>query len=187
MSRPTFTVYNAVTHGTPYQTEALRLAASLAKFSIPWCLETYEKAESWVENCAAKAGLIRRARERISGPLVWLDADAELVSYPYAFDLLSGEDCDIAINQRPGEGCISCTIWFPDTDEALNLIDDWEAACRADPGTWDQKHLNPLRDRYRFADLDREYAALHKLDPWTKNTVIRQHQASRRFKQEMNR
>lgn len=187
MSRPTFTVYNAVTHGTPYQAEALRMLASLAKFGIPYVAETYERGDSWVENCASKARLIRRARERIEGPIVWLDADAEVVKYPSLFDELADTDADIGVHQRGEKGCISCTIWFPDTDRALDLIDRWQEACDARPDIWDQKHLNPLRDEFRFADLGREYAALKGFDPWTSATVIKQHQASRRFKKGMKK
>lgn len=185
--KPTFTVYNAVTHGTPYQNEALRMMGSLARFGIPYLCDTYDPSSSWVANCAAKAKLIRRARDLIRGPMVWLDADAEVVRYPVLFDELDGDEYDIGIHLRGKEGCISCTVWFPDTDRAFDLIDRWVEACTARPDIWDQKHLNPLRDEFRFADLGREYAALHRLDPWDASTVIKQHQASRRFKKGMTK
>lgn len=142
---------------------------------------------SWDSNTRYKAEFLRRMREAYIGPIVWLDADAEVVKQPIAFDVL--DDYDVAFHRFAGRELLSGTLWLGDTDYARALLDKWCKRCEQKPSQWDQKSLDDAVGRVHglaVHELPAEYCFIfdlsRRLHP-NADPVIVHHQASRTLKE----
>ena len=81
-----FTIVSGFTLKTPYESEVQFLRESLKKFSLTdEHIVGYENQGTWRKNCQYKALIIKSKLEELNSPVVWLDADAVLLSYPKLF------------------------------------------------------------------------------------------------------
>ena len=94
---------------------------------------------SWAANCAQKAEVCNDVRHDQAGPILWLDADAEVRRSLDGLDALC-EGYDVAHGVR-GKKVLSGTLWLANTPKASELCEDWHARCTAEPQVWDQRHL----------------------------------------------
>lgn len=125
-----------------YSAEAQELLLTLGEFNLPADVRSMPDAGSWVKNCGMKAGYVREMmREHPDRPVVWVDADGRVKSYPLLFDSLT---CDFAAHWRHGVELLSGTLFFSGTEAATDLADDWIAECRRHPDVWDQKCLEAV-------------------------------------------
>lgn len=188
---PRFTAVSFCTAG-PYEAELHRLAASCRKFDVSLACEVIPSKGSWAKNCAYKAQFIREQLATFREPVVWLDADSELVAYPHAFDVLETDFAAFRLEHPGGrKELMSGTLFFRPTHATHKLVDHWTAECERNPERWDQKSLELVLP-------DHQYCTIHWLPEsycWIENPVHRrtaianpvivQHQASRRLKRLM--
>ena len=126
------------TPGTSYEKAAADLELSLARHGRQLVAEPIADRGSWVENCAQKAEFIAAMRERLAGPLCWLDADALAHRDPQR---LYSPDCDFAAVFRDGWNLHGGQLLFADCDRARSLIGKWRSYSAANPRIWDQVTL----------------------------------------------
>ena len=136
------TIVGFYTGGTRYEAEARRLAASVEALGLPIHLEKVPPIDEWLTAVRHKPIVLRELRERLRGPLLYIDVDAVVHSNPWPY--LRGYDNDVAVAGHRDEQIISGTILFNDTSGAAKLIDDWIAAQSADPAAWDQHALQTV-------------------------------------------
>jgi len=171
-----------------YQFEAENLEKSLTKFlpDISFSIEERPDSGNWEINTHYKAVFIK---EKLTQPIIWLDADAELKQYPKLFDEL---DCDFAAHWFKDTELISATMYWNDTPKAHELLDNWIYLNNLYPNWWDQFNLqNALNniDNIRVYRLPPEYNCIDNLSAeyyGTITPVIEQHQASRKYKKRLN-
>ena len=169
-----------ITACTPdYRQYATRLARSCQRFGLELDLYPLSDAGSWVANCAQKPEVIFKAMIASDRPVVWLDADAEVMQEP---TLLYETSLEFAIHRRTNHlGFGSGTVYFGKA--ALGLVALWCQLQRRNPEWWDQKAL-----RVAWEELDAHAMApstmwlppeyLQKIDE-PEGAVILHHQASR--------
>jgi len=169
----------------PYRDDALRLIASLDGWGIAHEITPLPSQGSWIANCGHKSRFMADCREAHAGPIVWLDADAEVVQYPTAFDVLDG--VDIAVHLRHGTELLSGTLYLGDTDRARQLLRRWVLACEQNPHEFDQRCLHKAMGSVPglvVHHLPAAYTCIFDASDMLKqgDPVILHHQASRRLK-----
>ncbi len=140
------TVVSYYTPNSRYEDHANRLAKSLSVLGIPYRIEARESLGSWVRNCSQKALFVRDMRNEVSGPIIWIDADA-VVRRP--LDNLRGCDADFSVVKRDGWSFSGGQIFFADSVNAKTLIDVWCDYATNFPHVWDQVTLD-----YAWWDCD---------------------------------
>lgn len=133
------------TAGTAYEEEAKRLRWSLSVVGMNHYIVAVPPARDWNDAVAVKASVIRMARDRFPGGLLYIDVDAIVHENCCAyFDGLEG-GFDFAAHwfqgpsggynrERNDDWFLSGTMWFADTFAARALLDAWIARnrdCRA--------------------------------------------------------
>jgi hypothetical protein len=133
--------------GTPYEAEAAVLRASLDRVGMRHHIEGFPDRGGWFANTAYKADFIRRLRDAVSGPMLYVDVDAFVHENCAAyFDSLAA-DFGVHFFAGPAFGhnrskvcpCVhggSCdrphrllsgTLFFGDTLAARTLLEMWVA------------------------------------------------------------
>lgn len=112
-----------------YSAGAARLEASCERFGIqseiiPSAFRDQTQAD-WRRNTFAKAEFIRSQMARIDGPLVWVDADAEIQRPPILFDELAEGAATLAAYSRNPGRIRSGTIWFSNDQISRDIVDQW--------------------------------------------------------------
>jgi len=125
-----------------YGDSAARLARSCDKFHLQYCIERMKDKGSWKENCDQKAKFIRQVRKRNPGaPVVWIDADAEVLEYPKLFHQLDPA-VDVAYAKIGHQDeVLSGTVYFAPTDGATQLLLRWQKFIDQNKGEVDQVNL----------------------------------------------
>ena len=173
---------------TLYQFEAANLRQSLKKFpDIHYDIDERSESGSWELNTHYKAVYIK---EKLIEPVIWTDADSVLKQYPTLIETI---DCDFAAHWFKDKELISATMYWNNTPKAHELIDKWIELNNLNPTLWDQVNLqtalNEIEDikviklppEYNFIfDLSREYYG-------NLNPVFEHYQASRKYKNRLNR
>lgn len=184
MGRPL--VISFYTTHTPYATEITRLRRSCQEYGLELYVEGLASTGCWVRNCALKGPFVWRCLQQFSEPLLWLDADAEVVRYP---GLFSDPEFEFAAYQ-PAHLC-SGTLYFAQTTGARQLARAWADLCLQEPRTWDQvllaRALERAGETVRFRCLPQGYCKVigrHWREA-DQTTYILHHQASRRFKRQV--
>lgn len=190
----TFVVTSFYTTGTGYEKEAKeRLIPSLEKFGIPYDIVGIASKGPWKRNIYEKAQVILDAMKRVGYgvAVVWLDADAEVVSYPKLFNELNA---DFAYHAR-GEAkrLSSGTMYFRNNFASQALVEGWRnvlhsALERGDART-EQELLKevvlPNHPLLEVEHLPLSYSTIFDRAQPDEPVVIRHHQASRRLKKEV--
>jgi len=196
--KPTMPVFvSFFTKGTWYEEEVIRLIRTLSKFGLDYDITSVQDKGSWSANVRYKPTILRKALDRYSPrPVVFLDADAEVVSYPKLFD---GLDTDLAVHRvtwgdyknswlkKPQE-VLSGTLFMRKTERIDKIIDEWKAQCTTKPlNIWEQKLLQSIIGD-NFYQLPPEYCTIFDLmGRWIREPVIVHNQASRRYRSNKNR
>jgi hypothetical protein len=112
-----------------YLKEAERLERSCEKFGIPNQIIPSAFGDAtqadWRRNTFAKAEFIRSQMARIPGPVVWVDADAEIRRPPILFNELIDYEIAIAAYCRIPGRIRSGTIWMANDPISRGIIDRW--------------------------------------------------------------
>ncbi|BEU99983.1 putative nucleotide-diphospho-sugar transferase [Novosphingobium olei] len=136
------TIVGFFTEGTRYEAEAERLKASVEALGLPIHLEKIPPMTDWLAAVRHKPIVLRELRERLRGPLLYVDVDAVVHSDPWPY--LRGYHADVAVAGHRDEQIISGTILLNDTPGTARLIEEWIAAQVASPEAWDQHALQTV-------------------------------------------
>tara|TARA_Y100000296_G_C5167966_1_gene255733 strand:+ start:1622 stop:2299 length:678 start_codon:yes stop_codon:yes gene_type:complete len=125
-----FTVVSSFTKNTrfDYSIYADRLKESMKRFNLDTShVQEIQGGDTWKFNVSQKPRFIRKKLYEINEPIVWVDADAQFMSYPSLFDTF--EKISFAARFYPkqltrtivGSG----VVYFAPTQQAFQLLDDW--------------------------------------------------------------
>jgi hypothetical protein len=170
----------------PYEQHLPRLAVSLEKFGLPAAIEVIEpRPGGWAGNCSYKSAFIRDRLVKYNRPVLWLDADAEVVAPPVL--LMGPTQFDFACYLHRENQVLSGTLFLKPTGAVLALMERWVHECEQQPTQWDQKMLTKayLESSFRPITCWLPPAYCHVYDrrlPPEQSSVILHHQASRALK-----
>ena len=190
-------VISYFTRNTPYEKDAAHLKASCERVGLETSIEGIDSFGKWHEHVCYKPTFIHQKLKELKRPLLWVDADGELVQKPTLFSTL---DCDLALRRfdhfPTDHPCylFASTIYLNYNPATLSLTQSWAEGCHQalqetpDLEISDQVILQSLlaQSSIRFQPLPPGYAALfeEKLPP--AQLFIVQHQASRLYKKLIN-
>jgi hypothetical protein len=191
----TFKVVSFFTNGTPYEKEIQNLKESLIRFNVPHDIRGITSLGSWEENTKHKPIFIKQMLNLYNHPVVWLDGDSVIKTYPQLFHSI---DTDIAVYykttgpvaQRFGGGeLITATMYFDNNFKAIALLDMWieEENRQGQPEVQiiEQRALQRVipiwRERYHGTISILPQSHCRIFDAEEDQRVIVQNQASRRF------
>ena len=147
-----------ISYYTPdYKARALALMRSLRRHGLDFEVEPIEEKGSWQADSQFKAKFIWEKMAQHydhtlckGRPLVWIDADAEVLLYPAAFEHV---EADLMVCEFKNDGMnkielLSGTVYFKNNVRSHRVVDAWIEECNANPKMWDQKTLRRALDRF---------------------------------------
>jgi len=175
-TKPTYVSFYTI--NTPYEAESKKLVETLDKHKLIHKEYAVVSTGSWERNTQLKSAVLCKALEEITGPVVYLDSDARVLSYPTLFDRFP--ECDIAFHYFRGVELLSGTLYLPNTETCKDLVALWDSRNKTEPGTWDQKTLQKIIEAgsYDWLNIPEEYVWISGLAT-VPNPVILHTQASR--------
>jgi hypothetical protein len=118
-----FIIISMFTKDTPYEIEVEKLRNSLNHFNIRYDIVGINGVGNWVKNTQLKTLIIKDAINKYNIPIVWIDADAELLKYPDFFHNVDGEISYYKFEKY--NDILTGTLYFDNTDNCKKVIDDW--------------------------------------------------------------
>lgn len=198
-----FIIVSAYTKETPYELIIKNLEDDCKKINLPFDFLAYASTGSWVENTMLKPKLIIELLEKNKSKfknIVWVDADARIMSEPKYFMQLSKEQIDFSVFQMGSMSRVtSGTIFIKNKENVIKFITEWKTRCSTDLERRGDQHIlrKLIKDngyqKYKiiFKSLPYSYCyvfddSLRKLAPNIKSIeglpVIKHMQASRKNK-----
>lgn len=165
------------------------MRASCEKWGLEYRIEGVEPFGKWHEHTCYKPVYILQKMRELKRPVVWIDADAEIVRKP-VFEF----DCDIAVRvcdrYPPGHPCYlyAGTIYLDYNRHTVRFVEEWAGECRRamEKGrfTVDQQVLGEvlLKGPIRLERLQAGYVAVFDEKMPESERVIVHYQASRLYK-----
>lgn len=207
MSDHTPIVIGFYTEGTSYEVEIRRMVASTKAFGYETAIYGYESLGGWQVNCYHKPALILRAMDGFEPgtPLLYLDADAEIVQRPVLIEeLCDNQSVDLGVvytdwskyatMSKDNLELTSAMIYMRNTPGAREVVSRWlvecERALAEGSDLVDDRHFQTvldgdISDIVVVRKLPDTYSQIFDFMASGGGAVIRQHQASRRFKEEV--
>ena len=183
-----------------YRDEVSVLEKSLDRLSLPYDLEFVKSKGDWKENAFYKIPFIIRKLKQYGHPLVWLDADAEVLQFPEEFNNV-GDSLMAGIYSRlePRE-YVSNTIYLVPSEEVFGFLKEVYKFITEVPTAYDSRMVgeqfymqkileaNNWKERLRFKEFPYSYGLPSywgkdknpKHNCYKEAPVISQRQASRR-------
>ena len=208
---------SVITFYTPeYKEEAVAWRRSCHSFlqentTTQYPFKSYEmpSKNSWVHNCTMKAQVTLSAIHELKCGVVWTDADARFVGHPKLFDQFENYDFGCywipnVWNQernkhlkpwtRGNEALAGGTLFFNNTQIAIDLIHAWQKQSEANPKVWEQQSLQKVWEEFdnkglRTFNFPQSYCKVFDckwFEP-EQPVVIEHTQASRRLKSVVGR
>lgn len=177
--------------GTPYENEIHTLEDTLKLFApdIKTDIQGVLNWGSWDANTHFKPTFIRRMVEKHQQGVLYLDSDSVLVRRPEEF---------YKIEEKMDFGCCffnwggrvelsGAVLYFNNSEVSIKVLKLWEEACRKFPTRFDQHLLHKIILGVSFQVKSfvfaKEYDVIFDLHKEIQEPVIKQMQASRRFKE----
>jgi hypothetical protein len=107
-----------------YRAEAARLKSTLDRLGLDHHFFEVEPEKNWVRTTLLKPSWIARAREELSGPLLYIDVDAIVHEDPWPY--LQQLSVDMAAVVYDNGQLNSATLWIADTLGARMVLDEWQ-------------------------------------------------------------
>ncbi|MDN3505592.1 MAG: hypothetical protein P0S95_08465 [Rhabdochlamydiaceae bacterium] len=185
-------VISFFTKETYYEKEIQSLIRSLNEFYLEYDIEGLDSKGNWNENCHLKPYFILRKLKEHNRPILWLDADAIVVSPLSFFDNITHDLAVRILEPLPNDHhskVISSTLYVKPTKSGFTYVENW---CEISKSKWKiQNDQSCLRDVI-FGDVKPEnilslppqYCKISGLviDDYIKEkAVIQQTQASRLY------
>lgn len=167
-----------------YEPLAARLKASCERWGIPYHIVPLKSESSWEKNCSLKSRFILDALQTFKTPLLWVDADAEVLqplprSFPYEFSTVIHKELS---DDHPSK-IVSCVIYLTYTEKNLSLLKKWVDRCDAYGGNeWDQIALKEALQGEEIEALPQEYSMIYDRLKKNDRPIILHYQASRLYK-----
>lgn len=179
-----FAVISFYTLNTIYEAEILRLLTSLIKFDLDFYIEGVPCFGNWKQVTDYKPRFIKRALNRVPNkPIVFIDADGEVVTYPILFENL---DCDVAAFINHINNLLSGTVYLNNNETVRKLVDVWIKNVDRKSCLFEQKILQnsifQCKLNLNFVKLPIAYCQIHNYKFQAEVPVILHWQASRRSK-----
>lgn len=181
-----FYVVSYFTNG--YEDDVKRLVASLEKYNVPFVIEHIPDRGSWINNANYKPTFILEKLKKLKVPVIWIDADGEVVQEPFLFKILN---CDFAGHYRVRglySELLTGTLYVDYSRKVYNIVQEWaeEAERWAASNVWEQKILQEILGRKKdldFYHLPASYCCIFDADDMQDEAgVIMHYQASRRYR-----
>jgi len=183
-----YVVASMFTVDTPYEQEIEKLKEGLDKYGIKYELIGYKPQGSWEKNTQMKPHVIKSVMNKYNKPVVWLDADAEVLKKPVFFDNVSGDLSFYMIKEW--NEMLTGTMYFANNIRVQRLIDRWIVENNSN-SLPDAKNFQKIMSEFSTLDyipLPADYIKIFDNDLIvSSNPVIVHNQASRRFKTDVNR
>jgi hypothetical protein len=167
-----------------YNAEIARLRASLVAHGLPHVIKTIPPMKKWRHGARHKPTFVRAMLAEVA-PLdvLYLDADAEVLSYPSLFDRFEGS---LGVYLRPGKELWSAILYVKNDDRGREYARLWEESLELFPTRHDQTCLHHVVETYGatiggLQPLPVEYSC--KFPKPGSKAVIGQYQASNRFRE----
>ena len=106
-----------------YRAEAARLKSTLDALGLDYKFFEVKPEKNWVRTTLLKPSWILKAREELSGPLLYIDVDAFVHEDPWPY--LSQYDADLAAVVYDNGELNSASVWINDTQGARELLTRW--------------------------------------------------------------
>lgn len=144
------------TIGTPYEREALVLRESLDALGLSHDIVGVPRFDTWQQATQYKTQVVRAMLNKHKQRICYIDVDSVVLSKP---DLLDVIDADVAAVVFNGNELLSGVVMFNYLPATMDLIDQWQAANKAQPDTWDQRTLHQAikSTRCKFVELPPSY------------------------------
>ena len=168
-----------ISYYTPnYKEEANRLIKSLDKFGLKYIINEIESKGSWQKNTQYKPEFIEKKLRFYNMPVIWVDADAEIVQYPAVFGSLN---CDIAYVMFNGE-LLTGTLYLQPTERVFELLRLWREEVSRNDRFSEQKVLRIILKNFKCnkVELPQTYCQIFDTMADVGEPVIIQYQASRK-------
>jgi|GEM_PF-3160029 len=170
------------TENTLYELEAKILQESCETLKLPYYIKGVENLGCWEINTAFKAGFIKRCLEHHKGPILWVDADGELLKKPTGFTGSIGIPIKPDLSQDHPLKISSSTLYFDYRKPAIEFLESWAQKCEKAPYQCEKHHLRKtLFERNQWEGLFN--LELHK----TNKPLIRHYEASRFLRKLVNK
>lgn len=185
-TRPIYVAFYTI--GTPYEQESRKLIASLDKYALDYDVVGVKNTGSWDDNTHLKPQFLLDMLKKHKGrPIVYVDCDAVIDSYPTMFDIYHDTIGVPVINWSDYRNTsriemLSGTIYIPNTDESVRTITLWKNMCDTYTKVWDQKLLEKVIGNHWI--IDDSYCNIFDLMN-VSNPIITHYQASRKFKKQV--
>jgi len=167
------TAFTITSHlGDYYKRCVTRLVRSCIRFDLPHLVLPLEQQNGWDAGCATKIVVIQKLLKQLNRPLLWLDADAEILSYPSLFETI---DCEMALASVSGHW-LTGTLYFKPI--ALPFIEAWRQKTGQDVDEVALVKLytsSPKNYRPRMVMLPDAYNVAIHADSDLSNVVIGHH------------
>lgn len=180
------------TKNTIYEKKVVTLQSSLDKFHIPYHIEAINNLGDWYKNTSYKPTFLKGMLLKYPNEdIVYVDVDAEFLSYPSLFEEYSKDpNVNIAVHNfdrsvygKQGIGkfeVLSGTIFLKNNSKTLEIVKEWEQQCINNPRIWDQRSLEKVL-KGQFTNLPMQYCKIFDKGNCD-NPVIIHYQVSREIR-----
>lgn len=167
-----------------YREEVKRLISSLNTFNLDYYIEGIPLLGDWKTCTDYKATFILRAISYLKTPVIFIDADGEVIKYPELFECLNA---DVAAFINHINNLLSGTVYFANNNKVKKLIKYWIYLNSKNDILFEQKMLQRAIQRSSdiiFEKLPIGYCQIHnyKIQAEENKKYILHWQASRRTK-----
>ena len=160
-----YVIVTGYTFDTDYVAAANNLVQSCNRLNVPVLSYGYQSLGEWTKNTMVKSKIILEALTSQDRDVIWLDADAEMKSYPLLFDKLA-DQCDISFRYHRGIELLSGTLYLKNNEVVRNLVKEWSEVTEVN---WDQRILQeliegPYKNKLVIYPLPEEYVKINPRD-----------------------
>jgi hypothetical protein len=168
-----------------YEPHAKRLVASCESVGYRHRVDPLPDTGVWVRNCAHKGPFLHQVLSQADGPILWVDADGEILRRLEAIEAL---DADVALvdtkEREPRIRYRTGTLWLNQTPGAAGFVAEFADRCASEPDLWDQEHIyRTIADTpAKVAYLPMSYCQRFDEPSGVRDPHIIHHQASREMR-----
>lgn len=184
--RKTMIVLAFYTEGTPYENEAKSWEESYS--SCEFFIVRTPSTGSWETNCALKPKILQSALKQLKDDILYVDIDSRLLRPlpPIKHPEVPGLCWWNAYFNNYERELLSGTIYIPNNEAGVTLLDLWVEEQARTPEVWDQKTLQKVVETNKIPHDTLGYEWISVADRIeVENPIIHHTQASRKYKKDI--
>lgn len=170
---------------SPYKNQVEILIESLHRFKLKYDVQEIESRGNWKANCLYRSTFLIDMMNKYNDDVVWLDADAEVLSHPTLLYSIP-QHIDLAFYNREGREFLLGTSYWKNSPLVKFLLMEWITLCDVRSTSISQKDFMRLFLSKYVGKLNVQLlpeAYCHIFDkPSVGDPVIIHHQASRKLR-----